>query len=162
MHSSSQTVISDDGLITTRKHDLDGDSFFDRTTVRQTTLASNGTETITEQTESRDGSVLETYSRVTSADGRTITINRDADGNGVDDEQTTIVLANDGLTTSTSNFYSETGPLLSTVTSTQSSDGLESSWSIDRDGNGVADLQTTDVTTAWRRRQPDPNDHPQG
>ena len=147
MHSSSQTVISDDGLITTRKHDLDGDSFFDRTTVRQTTLASNGTETITEQTESRDGSVLETYSRVTSADGRTITINRDADGNGVDDEQTTIVLANDGLTTSTSNFYSETGPLLSTVTSTQSSDGLESSWSIDRDGNGVADLQTTDVTT---------------
>ena len=130
-----------------RKHDLDGDSFFDRTTVRQTTLASNGTETITEQTESRDGSVLETYSRVSSADGRTITINRDADGNGVDDEQTTIVLANDGLTTSTSNFYSETGTLLSTVTSTQSSDGLESSWSIDRDGNGVADLQTTDVTT---------------
>lgn len=147
LHSWTQTIVSDDGLTTTQKQDLDGDTLFDRTMVRQTTLASNGTETITEQTESRDSSVLETYSRVTSADGRTVTINRDADGNGVDDEQTTIVLANDGLTTSTSNFYSETGTLLSTVTSTQSSDGLESSWSIDRDGVNGADLQTTDVTT---------------
>ncbi|MCP4315038.1 MAG: DUF4214 domain-containing protein, partial [Hyphomicrobiales bacterium] len=57
------------------------------------------------------------------------------------------ILGSDGKTTSTTDYSDETGTLLSTIVSTTSSDGLESTWSIDRDGDGTVELLTTDTTT---------------
>ncbi|MCP4330611.1 MAG: calcium-binding protein, partial [Alphaproteobacteria bacterium] len=137
VYGRTQIDISDDGLTETVRDDWNGNGQHDRTTTRNTDLASDGTLTFTQQTQSENGTVIEEYTEVTSADGRTVTQDYDADGNGYFDAETTTILGSDGKTTSTTDYSDETGTLLSTIVSTTSSDGLESTWSIDRDGDGT-------------------------
>ena len=146
LHSRSQTETSDDGLSITMREDFDGDGTDDLTVTRQTVIAADGSAMTTEQARSANATLLSSVVETVSADGRTTTVHRDVDGDGQNDEQTMIVLGNDGVTTSTSSFYGAGGVLASRIISSESSDGLTRTRSIDRNGNGTADLTTSETT----------------
>jgi Ca2+-binding RTX toxin-like protein len=144
--SESVRVISDDGLSTTQSEDYNNDGSVDLTTETEVSLAANGVETVTVERKAANGSTLSTTTEVTSADRRTITISDDADGNGVDDSVTVTSIADDGETTTTASFYSQSGMVLSTLVSTESGDGLTRTRTVDRNGDGEEELFSTEST----------------
>ncbi len=147
LYSRSVVTVSDDGLTTTIANDFDGDGLNDRTSSRQTVIANDGSSTTTDVVKARNNSKIRSETVTVSSDGRTTTRKIDADGNGQNDEETVTVLGNDGKTTATSSYLDASGTLISKVIRTVSSAGLEGSWSIDRDGDGTVELETSDVTT---------------
>lgn len=155
--SRTETTISDDGYETTIVDDFDGDANADLTTETVETWVNTGAKagetTITTTQKSRDnvalndGSYLNQTSVVSSADRRTITTTRDLDGDAKTDEQTVEDLANDGTTTITREFFSDTEQVEAEYISTITADGLVRTHRTDRDADGTAELVTTDTTT---------------
>ena len=93
-----------------------------------------------------DGNSIYNSTSTTSADGRNITIDTDADGNGVNDVETVVNTADSGATTSTSTYYTEGGGIDAVVKTVVSGDELSSVISIDANGDGKAELISGDVT----------------
>lgn len=96
----------------------------------------------------QDGSAIQGSTTFTRSDGTTgtaadVVLAYDADGHNVTQ---TISTSTDGTTTITSTAYDENGALAETVTTTTSSDGLSKTVAVDRDGDGVRDSFTSDVT----------------
>ncbi len=145
-YRSTVIVTSDDGLVTTTSDDIDQDGTVDLTTTTTTSLASNGVRTVTVEHKAANGSVLDMSTRVTSADGRTVTEAIDADGNGQNDAVTVTTIGDDGVATSSTSFYSTGGGLEATFRSTVSGDGLIRTSAIDRNGDGRAEVMTSDIT----------------
>ena len=147
VYSRSTVVTSDDGLTTTRSSDWNNDGAIDLTTTSTSSTATNGIETVTVENKAADNSVLDSFTKVTSADGRTVTASFDADGDGINDNVKTTTVGDDGQITTTSNYYSTGGTLQATYTSTRSGDGLTTTHSTDRNGDGEIELFST-VTTS--------------
>ncbi len=144
--SRTVSTISDDGLSLSRRDDLDGDGAVDRTSATATVIASNGAQTSTTTITAGDGSLLARTIDQDSGDGRSSSRHVDADGNGFDDEVISTVLGDDGVTTSTVSYHSETGDLLSSTTQTESGNDLEVTRTFDLDGDGTTDRSLTVVT----------------
>jgi hypothetical protein len=103
--------------------------------------------TDTVQTTSENNSLINRSVTVTSADGRTVTQSTDLDGNGVNDRQTVTTIANSGTTTSTTTYLSSGGAVEGRFIRTVSGDGLVTTTAHDTNGDGRADLSSTDRTT---------------
>ena len=147
VYARSTVTTSDDRLTTTRTDDVDGDGTTEFTQTQTRTIAVNGVVTDTVQTTSENNSLLNRTVTVTSADGRTVTQSTDLDGNGVNDRQTVSTVANSGTTTSTTTYFSTGGAVEGRFTRTTSADGLVSTTAHDTNGDGRADLSSTDRTT---------------
>ncbi|WP_057461214.1 FG-GAP-like repeat-containing protein [Pseudovibrio sp. POLY-S9] len=143
-----QTVleVSDDTLVSTRRDDLNGDGQSDRTTNNQRVLAADGSQTTTSSITAQNGSLLSKTVSTMSADERSYTRSVDVDGNGHQDEVVSTVTGDDGVTTSTMAYYSESGGLLAKTVQSKSGNGLQTSTTLDLDGDGVTDRSISDVT----------------
>ncbi|WP_063291633.1 DUF4214 domain-containing protein, partial [Pseudovibrio sp. Ad5] len=138
--------VSDDTLVSTRRDDLNGDGQSDRTTNTQRVLAADGSQTTTSSIKAQNGSLLSKTVSTMSADERSHTRSVDVDGNGHQDEVVSTVIGDDGVTTSTMAYYSESGGLLAKTVQSKSGNGLQTSTTLDLDGDGVTDRSTSDVT----------------
>ncbi|MEP1207659.1 MAG: PA14 domain-containing protein [Rhizobiaceae bacterium] len=147
VHARSVTDVSDVGLSVTVKSDADNDGTFERTVTTVETIATDGVETSTTQTLAGDNSLLSSEVTTISADGRTITSEVDADGDGNKDrDRVTAIQANGGVQT-TSSYWAAAGGLLASMSEFTSDDGLEFNWSVDRDGDGTDELFSESITT---------------
>ncbi|WFU10924.1 DUF4214 domain-containing protein [Rhizobium sp. CB3090] len=115
-----------------------------RTTTDITTLNADGSTT---EVVANTGLVANKTTTTTSADGKTVTVTYDIDGNGVVDQKSVTTKNADGSVTQTLSDLTSTGAVSHTKTITTSADGLNQTVSYDTDGNGVANKTVTDVTT---------------
>ncbi|MCV0426756.1 MAG: DUF4214 domain-containing protein, partial [Roseibium sp.] len=145
--SSSAETVRDDGLRTARIEDFDGDGQTDRSSIRQTVIAQDGTVTTTETVKANDGSTLSRVIDTIENDGKSSSREIDADGNGVNDEEITTTVNDDGSTTVATVYKSDSGDLLSGITRSTTGNGLETTVTYDLDGNGSVDRSVSDVTT---------------
>jgi len=143
LRNQAATTASTTGLSTTTESDLDGDGTFDRELTDAVTLNDNGsrTETVTEK--NGNGSLRSQTATWTSADGRSITITRDANGDGALDETESITTAAGGAVTDQLVHLNPNGSVRDRTTTTTSADGNTVTTEVDLDGDGDAD------TTTW-------------
>ncbi|WP_234055147.1 MULTISPECIES: hypothetical protein [unclassified Xanthobacter] len=143
--SSSITTTSASGLSTIIKSDFDGNGTLDR--MRSITSCKNvdGSLESTLVDATGDGkTVVGQSSTFTSADGRTMTTNCDADGDGKIDQKIVIVTGVDGRTNSTTFNYGRDGKVSDTSATSVSVDGLTTTTQWDFDGDGEVDQTRTD------------------
>lgn len=140
------TIATADGSSITNRYDDDGDGVVDRIQTAVTTVDGTGieTETLTNWAGSDVATAVLANRRVTttSADGNTITIERDSTGGGWFDQIETRITLADGSRTIEIEDLTEDGTVIGRAFETVSADGLTRSQDTDLDG----DLDT-DVTT---------------
>ncbi|MCB8822880.1 DUF4214 domain-containing protein [Microvirga rosea] len=134
--SKTTTTTSDDGLTVTSIFDTNGDGTTDRTTTTNKVLNIDGSTTTTVASRYADNSLHKKIITTTTADGRTTTSKIDSDGDGIDDKVVTTTVNADETQSETTQYYSATGALTSSVTRTVSADGqsVARQWS-----NGVVE-----------------------
>lgn len=143
----SVATTSADGRVKTVSTDLDSDGLFDIVSSDVTVVGTGGSLTETQQTKSRDGSLLASTTTNTSADRKTISTTTDADGDGHVDTVKTIVVDGAGVTTSIVSLFNPDGSLVGRTSDQTSADGLSLTSKADIDGDGTDDVIITDVTT---------------
>ncbi len=84
---------------------------------------------------------------LTSADRQTVTIDRDANGDGVIDQHQQTVTADSGVVTQIVTDYKSAGVKADGSTSTTTADGLQTTTNWDLDGNGAVDRRRVTVNT---------------
>lgn len=145
--SRRSLLTSDDGFTATVKEDVDGDGVDDLTTISSTTIASNGSVTVSRAQVAADGSTLNTSSRLTTADQRTVTETFDTDGDGQTDRLSTRAVLDDGSVSVAEQFYSSGGALEASTNLATSGNGLRSYETRDRNGDGEADFVRVTTTS---------------
>lgn len=149
LRQRSVTTTERDGRTGSIQLDLNGDGGFDH--VETTTVSANGDEVVTVSEFSPDGMVLVSRQQTTtSANGLTIGIKTDADGDGSYDtwERETVVVNADGSTTTSSLVTTGNGSLRTKkIVKTVSADGLKETTSTYLDADEVADLVTIKTRT---------------
>ncbi|MCP4128232.1 MAG: DUF4214 domain-containing protein, partial [Gammaproteobacteria bacterium] len=144
--SQTETNVSGDGLVTITKSDGDGDGTFDLIRTNTTLLYSDGsTEVISELRDALDV-LREKEISVISDNGRSTTITRDINGDGVTDQSITIVIADDGTKTTTTSNLDKDGAVQSRILEVVSDDGLTTTASEDMDGDGVYERKVISVS----------------
>ena len=145
--ASTVTTTSASGLDIAVVSDLDGDGDADRVVTDVTTVSSGvATQTITVR--NQDNSLRTSLQSVTSADGLTVTTDRDIDGNGTTDSRTIDqrVQNADGSATRTVSSYAGNGTVLTGRAVTQeSADRRTVTVTTDANGDGATDEVTTSV-----------------
>jgi Ca2+-binding RTX toxin-like protein len=144
--SETTRITSANGLSITSRFDDDGDGVVDRVLTDVTVTNSNGSRTQTETM--RDGGEILTWSKTTqtSADGRTITIDRDERGGGYPTERETRVTAANNSLTITISQLAQNGSVISQVSNVLSADRLTRTVNIDADGNASFERRTEHQT----------------
>lgn len=140
------TTTSDDGLSTTVELDIDNDGHIDRSETTVIAVDGSVTETMTLRNYDTEA-LVQRDERTTSADGRSQSLDRDTDGDGVDDHFETTVTNSDGSVTGTIWRTDASSVLQERLVTTTSANGLEKSSTIDTDGDGAADFSQTVVTS---------------
>lgn len=142
------TTSSADGLTKVIKLDESGNGTFNLETTEATIVATDGARTKTVTQKSADGTLLGRVITVTSADGRSETIDYDRAGAGSIDEREASVTATaaDGSVTNTVTSYNRDGTLRGKTIATTSADGLAHTLSEDLDGDGIADRTNANIT----------------
>ena len=144
---ATETDVSDDGLVTVEKLDLDGDGVFDLTSTSTTSLAANGsTTTTTVVTDVASGEIRSESTYTVSSDGRTITSTTDVNGDGLNDQVSTTVVADSGVVTTTTEATNTDGSLQSSAETELSANGLVVTTRTDFDGDGNLDAIVVDET----------------
>ncbi|WP_107496286.1 calcium-binding protein [Thalassobius sp. I31.1] len=150
IYNQTVTIISADGLTKTTTKDLDFDGTADLVTVKTSSLAPNGVETIATTTTAANGSVIESVVITVSADRQTTTEARDLGGDGNDDIMIVTSVASDGSLHEDISYLSRQGHDWATSKSIVSADGQSRIFQRDTDGDGFADFTVhskTDRTT---------------
>ncbi|KIC42768.1 hypothetical protein RA27_05345 [Ruegeria sp. ANG-R] len=143
-----ETTVSQsaDRRLTITTSDADGDGATDMTL--RSEKHANGSMTELETRFSADGTTLSTRQSDVSADGLTVTVANDLDGDG--DADTTSVQATvlnaDGGRTTTNTVRNGDNSLRSQMVTTVSDDGLVTTTSEDTDGDGVSERDATSTT----------------
>ncbi|MGN8119837.1 hypothetical protein ACTJKX_36640 [Labrys sp. 22185] len=148
--STTSTSISANGLSKTVKTDVNGDGVFDAATTDVTVKNADGSSTQTVTNTSANGALTSKSVTTTSANGLTSTRQDDLDGNGTIDRTTTdaTVLNADGSRAQTVSVTSNTGALLAKTTTSTSADRLLTTVTADGNGDGYADMITTNISNA--------------
>ncbi|RWM95807.1 MAG: hypothetical protein EOR84_14665 [Mesorhizobium sp.] len=142
------TTTSADGRTTTTQEDIDGVVGFDRTTSDNVLTLADGATVETIKRSSTGGAPIDSATVTTSGDKRTISIARDADGDGtVDQTEVTTKLVDGSVKTVITDFNAANNKSAQ-VTITTSADGLSTISAWDFDGNGSVD-QTRTATKAY-------------
>ncbi len=118
------STTSADGLSSSTTFDVNGDGIADGTSTSQTTLNDDGSRTTLNETDYADGELRSKVSSSTSADGRSVEMAYDYDGNGINDKTHTSVKRADGSHVGTKHYYNEAGQNTEKQTITTSADGL--------------------------------------
>jgi len=147
LRSKSTTVTSANGLSKTVKSDVNGDNIIDFTDSDITVIAANGDRTQTVKQVSNNDTLLSKTVTTTSADGKSITIAEDANGDAKTDKLTVILVGTDGKTTNTVSNLNTDGSIVSKTVTVTSADGLSKTTSTDVNGDGVNDRVVSDVIT---------------
>jgi hypothetical protein len=137
---------SADGLSITLQFDDTGNGLFDRTQTDDTVNNADGSKTVTISNYDVTGALTSSTVTTTSADGKTVTIDRDLTGGGTVDQTETHVTNSDGSTTITLSDLNPGGSLKDQTVTTVSADGLSKSVQIDSTGDGTFDQTQTDDT----------------
>ncbi|AQZ53821.1 Hemolysin, plasmid (plasmid) [Martelella mediterranea DSM 17316] len=147
--SRTVAVTSADGLSSTRSTDADGDGDTDTEVTQVTVIGADGSATTTLETFNGDGSLRSGEVRTASADGLSLHVETDIDGDGIADAITDDVTETDaeGVTTIESASYAGDGVTLTAFTRTvKSADRLAVTVSADENGDGAIDRVTASVT----------------
>jgi Ca2+-binding RTX toxin-like protein len=141
------TSVSANGLSVTTQADSDGDGDFDRTRTDVTVLNADGGRTDTVIDLALNGATIDRTVTTTSANGLSVTAQRDINGDGSFDavHSDVIVLNADGSRTETVTDRAGNGALLSRIVTTANASGTSVSTSRDINGDGITD-QTRTVT----------------
>lgn len=143
---SSAVITSANGLIQTRKDDINADGTVDRTTVTATVLGADGSRTVTSTTTSTSGAMLARTEVTTSADQKTTTTRIDSNGDTKIDQTQIDVLNADGSHTTTVSDTDSNGVQHAKSETTVSADGLTVTDKQDVNGDGVYDAITQAAT----------------
>ena len=148
LRGRTTTVTSIDGHTRTVTADLDGNATTDISTTDASVFTA-GVRTRTVTVSAPDGDVLSSTVTTTNANGQTVSIVKDLDGDGLTDLSQSFVFSSGsgGSTITTETDTSRNGTILGTVATTISADGLSKTVAIDNNGDGQIDLTTSDVTT---------------
>ncbi len=141
--------ISANGLVASTTTDINGDGIIDMTLTETTVLAANGSQVRTVQTKNNDGSLRSSSVTTVSDDKLQVTVQTDADGDGVIDHvsDSTTAWNSNGSRVETAQERSGSGALLSQIRTTTSDDGWVVAAEMDADGDGDFDLTQTSTTT---------------
>lgn len=102
-------------------------------------------ETVT--TTDASGKLLDKTTTLTSADKRTVTVDRDDNGDGVVDQHQQTVTADSGVVTQSVTDYKSAGVKADGSVSTTTADGLQATTDWDLDGDGTVDRRRVTVNT---------------
>ncbi|MCK7615113.1 FG-GAP-like repeat-containing protein [Roseibium sediminicola] len=142
--SRTQIETSDNGLVTVKKTDRDGDGSYDVVETATTVLEADGGTVTT--TESSEGGVLRARTTQTVTDnGRSSVTESDVNGDGETDVRTTQTVAIDGKVTNVTQSLAADGTLQSQSRTATSADGLSVTTSRDADGNGAYETRSESV-----------------
>ncbi|WP_306140799.1 DUF4214 domain-containing protein [Roseibium sp. MMSF_3412] len=139
--------VSGDGRTTSMHVDRDGDGQNDEEMV--TTVGDDGVTTTTSSYFAANGTLLARMTATESGNGLTRTMAYDLDGDGTNERTlaAAITLGADGSRTSTVEHRDGAGALLAKEQLTTSENGLASTASLDLDGNGTFETNTSFTTT---------------
>jgi hypothetical protein len=126
LRGKSVVSTSANGLSITTQADLDGNGAYDLTTTDVRTVAADNSHVQTVSANNANGSLRDKTVTTVTADRHTTTVNRDIDGNNVNDQTQTVQLqANGAVVDTVSNLQSD-GSVKNQRTSTVSGNGLSS------------------------------------
>ncbi|MBG6163791.1 hypothetical protein IWQ54_003462 [Labrenzia sp. EL_195] len=145
LRSASSLSISDDGLVTVRGSDRDGDGTEERVVTETRVLEADGDTVTTIENRSADGSLLSESNSTTLAHGRYSITRTDADGDGAYDllETTSITLYSSGTVSTRTDVKDAAGVLRSRDRHSISDDGRNEFNDIDLNGDGNYDIKTS-------------------
>ncbi|MGJ8528309.1 hypothetical protein [Maritalea sp.] len=143
----SIATVSDDGLTKTSSVFYGADGTADLTTSQVTTLAADGSTTVTTSNFAADGSLASKSVVMSSGDGLSSSNSIDRNGDGVDDQKAVTTKNIDGSVTTEVTTYDTSGVLVSKSVQNTAANGLSSTVTNDTDGNGVTDSSTSTLTT---------------
>jgi Ca2+-binding RTX toxin-like protein len=133
------TTVSASGISATQQSDINGDGVTDFITTDVVQLNTDGSQARTLSNRNADTSLRDRTVTTTSDDGRSVTVSRDINGDAVNDQTQTVIVANNGnIVDTVSNFYAN-GSLRSKFVTTTSASGLSETVQGDFDGNGIFD-----------------------
>ncbi len=110
-------------------------------------ILADGAKRETVATTDASGKLIDKTITLTSADKQTVTIDRDANGDGVIDQHQQTVTADSGAVTQIVTDYKSAGVKADGSTSTTTADGLQTTTNWDLDGNGTVDRRRVTVNT---------------
>ncbi|MFN3253834.1 DUF4214 domain-containing protein, partial [Roseibium album] len=145
LRSASSLSISDDGLVTVRGSDRDGDGTEERVVTEARVLEADGDTVTTIENRSADGSLLSESNSTTLAHGRYSITRTDADGDGAYDllETTSVTLYSSGTVSTRTDVKDAAGVLRSRERHSISDDGRNEFNDIDLNGDGNYDIKTS-------------------
>ncbi|MCR9060104.1 MAG: DUF4214 domain-containing protein, partial [Rhodobacteraceae bacterium] len=145
LRSASSLTVSDDGLVTVRGSDRDGDGTEERVVTEARVLEADGDTVTTVENRSADGSLLSESNSTTLAHGRYTITRTDADGDGAYDllETTSVTLYSSGTVSTRTDVKDAAGVLRSRERHSISDDGRNEFNDIDLNGDGNYDIKTS-------------------
>ena len=143
--TSIETSADRQTISETRDSDGDGQTDF---TLDQT-IAADGTTTVEQKSFANDGTLISSVKTTTSGTGLLVTVEEDADGDGLVDLTTTAntVLGIDGSSTQTTSRTANNGALLSREISWTSGNKMEGRVQADLDGDDDIDTRVDTLTS---------------
>jgi Ca2+-binding RTX toxin-like protein len=145
LRMASETTISDDGLVTTTKSDVDGNATWDFTKTDTTLLNADGGTTFSSELRDAANVLRSKSSSTTTNHNRSVTTTADINGDAVSDVKSIRTIADTGVVTLLGQRLNVSGGVQSQTLDTVSANGLVRSTSVDSDGGGV--FETTTTTT---------------
>ena len=112
------------------------------------TLADGSTVT-TKDSLDASGQLQERVTTTVSDDGRQTSIDSDVDGDGIVDHKKTVEHTIDGRTVTRITTYLDASTVSSDATVTEAADGLSSTMTIDKNGDGKVDITRTQTNTVF-------------
>ncbi|PQZ61796.1 hypothetical protein CQ057_22730 [Ochrobactrum sp. MYb49] len=144
-----EITASTDGLIKTTRLDANGVGVYNLVIEEHTVVNADGSKTKTESLYSADNTLISRTVTAISVDGRTHSISYDRDGDGVVDAQEITSVVTDAAGNVTTEVVSRNGDgsLSGQANTALGQDGQTRLSEVDLDGDGVADLKTTEITS---------------
>ncbi len=139
------TTTNGDGLVVSTNEQRAG--LATQTVSDTVEILADGAKRETVATTDASGKLIDKAITLTSADKRTVTIDRDANGDGVIDQHQQTVTADSGVTMQSVTDYKSAGVKGDGSTSTTTADGLQTTTDWDLDGNGTVDRRRVTVNT---------------
>ncbi len=143
--SKLTTTTNGDGEVISTNEQRTG--FATQTVSDTVEILADGAKRETVTTTDASGKLIDKTVTLTSADKRTVTIDRDDNGDGVIDQHQQTVIADSGVTVQSVVDYKSAGVKADGSTTTTTANGLQSTTDWDLDGNGTVDRRRVTVNT---------------
>ncbi|MCW1754959.1 Hint domain-containing protein [Rhizobium acaciae] len=149
--TKTMVTSSANGLVKANSLDRDGNGTYDTIVTETTTVAADGSRGKTTKEQSASGKTLSAINKTTSADGRTISIYTDSDGNGPSETRTdtiSTVATDTGNVTLETTLYNTNASFIrrSKTTTITSANGLSKTVKSDVNADNINDFTDTDIT----------------